>query len=602
MRLMKWVLGILLGMCLCGALIAQDAPRQSNQQRGRGAQAQPSPNKAPLGTMERARQDVEEQRARDGRGQPARGAAAGRRQPSTAEQAYTWFVIIGYNVLFFGVVAAVIVWWVRRKKTPPQSTVHGSAAWSPPGDDLKQALKPSQPLPPGAVFLAPQSKANPNHYLAVPRPIALRHGIILGGSGTGKSRGYFLPTLAWSEGTSFIATDIKSELWDNTSGAHKTAYRFAPLDPDASVCFNFLALCKDPRIAELVADAIVSNKESKGDPFWAESEAMVITALVSHVAHTATPTPAAAYDLFTLTDFDDLLDIFRQSPSVVARRQAVLFALSKDGKSSTAREGIRTGVVRSLKWLEDPRIRRFTSASKTPPNFASLRSTPQALYWCMPELDMTRLRKLTSIFFTLVLEQLGRAEGDVPVTMMLDEFGNMGVIPDFPRIITLARGRGISFWLGLQELSQLDESYKREGRRTILGSCATKIILSGADLEIAEYVSRSLGTTTIMQSNTSVTKTKHGKSSTTSPHLHGRSLMTPDEVRQIDENTAIVIMSNRPPLHTLKMWFDSKPLKALCGSLGEEITIPEPDEVTRISIKTAKRAAAQPPQMPEFEM
>ena len=118
---------------------------------------------------------------------------------------------------------------------------------------------------------------------------------------------------------------------------------------------------------------------------------------------------------------------------------------------------------------------------------------------------MARLRPLSSLFFTLLLEQLAAepmaAPGaaatvadtkPVPVHLFLDEFANVGVVPHFETTISLARGRGVGIWLGIQSLSQLEARYGKANAQTILTNCATKIALCGLDVETAEYFSRCL--------------------------------------------------------------------------------------------------------------
>src|ERR1044071_4814428 len=95
-------------------------------------------------------------------------------------------------------------------------------------------------------------------------------------------------------------------------------------------------------------------------------------------------------------------------------------------------------------------------------------------------------------------EEMAEGEPETPITMMLDEFANIGTIPDFATIISLARGRGVAIWLGIQSLTQLEARYGKANAQTILSNCATKIALHGLDVQTAEYVSRMLGDTTIV--------------------------------------------------------------------------------------------------------
>ncbi len=90
--------------------------------------------------------------------------------------------------------------------------------------------------------------------------------------------------------------------------------------------------------------------------------------------------------------------------------------------------------------MRDGKVARFTSASFEPPDFGELRRQSVAVYWCLREQDIARLRPLTSLFFAVLLEQVTGQEvlagvQSVHITMMLDEFANIGTIPDFPTTI-----------------------------------------------------------------------------------------------------------------------------------------------------------------------
>ena len=135
--------------------------------------------------------------------------------------------------------------------------------------------------------------------LVLPRTLALQHGVIVGGSGTGKSFSLFLPNAAFARETSFVATDPKSELWRYASGFHASV-RYAPTEPDASVCFNWIPLCADARLAELCARAIVeAGATERQEAPWPDLEAAFLAALFSHASTLAVPTPLTAYQLLT---------------------------------------------------------------------------------------------------------------------------------------------------------------------------------------------------------------------------------------------------------------------------------------------------------------
>ncbi len=479
--------------------------------------------------------------------------------------------------------------WLGLLDAPIQ---HGSAGWTmadPAWLGKRGVLTSEHPrlrLAAGS-FLVGVQDGRP---VVLPPMEAARHGVVVGGSGTGKSRGYFLPNAAWNLQSSLVCTDPKSELWRLTSGLRTNAVRFAPTDPGASACFNWVPLCADAATAELCARALVESGNTKGtEQAWLDTEAAFFAGVFAHAATMEHPTPLTAYRLFTRQTVDSLIGQLLSSPSEVAREQGMVFSQTQE----RMRGSIVPVVAARLQFMRDSKVARFTSSSHAPPDFGSLRKTPSALYWCLEESQIVRLRPLTSLFFSLLLERLaqGGENGEgVPVTMLLDEFANVGVIPGFETTIALARGRGVSLLLGLQSLSQLDARYGEHEARVILSNCGTKVALSGLDVDSAEYFSRSLGEETARVDKTS----RHGLLNASYSHStaeNARRLLTADEVRRIGADEAIVLVGNRRPMRLGKAFYDRAENSAGQRALG-------PARASEVA--SEKRQA--PPPMPMFSI
>ena len=459
---------------------------------------------------------------------------------------------------------------------------HGSAGWGKPASNLFENDR--GPIPEGGLYLGRWAGKR----VVLPKAETLRHGLIVGGSGTGKSRGIFIPNAAWSKGTSLVCTDPKSELWRFTSGLREKAVRFAPAEPEASECFNWIPLCSDPRLAELCARAIVESGNTKGtEQAWLDTEAAFLAAIFAHASTLPAPTPLSAYRLFTRQPIESLIEELLASPSDAAREQGMVFSQTQE----RMRGSIVPVVAAKLQFLRDPKVARFTSASIDAPDFAALRRVPTSLYWCLKEHDIARLRPLTGLFFSLLLERLsvGGENGEgVPTLMLLDEFANVGTIPDFETTLSLARGRGLGIWMGIQSLGQLEARYGRANAQTILSNCGTKVALSGLDVESAEYFSRSLGEETASVGKT----TRHGTLNATYGHSrdeHGRRLLTADEVRRIGADESLAIVGNRRPMRLEKTFYDANPQTAKTEALG-------PSRAVDVVVAST----AEPPAMPDF--
>jgi type IV secretion system protein VirD4 len=474
-----------------------------------------------------------------------------------------------------GGLSVLLVRWM--KKPVNVLTSQGSATLTPPADDL---LKDGGQGKDGAILLGRYG----GEAVTLPRPLALRHGIVVGPSGAGKSFSFFLPNAVKAVGTSCVFTDPKSELWRYTSGLHRSE-SYAPGEPERSLGFNWIPLCRDARYAEIIARALVESGNVRyTEQAWLDMESAFLAALFAHTSTLSIPTPLTAYRLFTRQKQDTLLRQFERSRSSVAQEQSVIFRQA----SERMRGAIVPVVAAKLQFLRDPQVARFTSATLLPPDFSRLRDTPIAVYWRLREQDMSRLRPLSAVFFTVLIEQLARGEGsvdsypggvagNVPVTLFLDEFGSIGTIPDFDTTLAVARGRNLSFWLGVQGLSQLTARYGKEAGQTILGNCHTKLALSGLDGETAEYFSKTAGQGTIEIWRRSANRKPLSwwpSSLSRTASEQGRAVLTPDEVRRLGEEEILAIVGNRQPMLLHRERFTQTPCTALVRPLGPSRAAP----------------------------
>jgi hypothetical protein len=227
---------------------------------------------------------------------------------------------------------------------------------------------------PGALPLGPygRDRLGRSRQFALPPDLARQHVAVVGPSGSGKSRSLLIPMAAslgggggrrgspHRPGCSFLATDPKSELWDLTSGLHRTVWRLAPLEPDQSVPFNWVPLCADEQRARLLAMAAMGfDPDGPGDRFWPTAEFELCAALFAHAATLPTPTPAAAYDLLRQGP-QLVLGAFGRSRAALARDWA---ASNKDARKELP-AGAVLGVRNRLSFLSDWRVRRFTSGRR----------------------------------------------------------------------------------------------------------------------------------------------------------------------------------------------------------------------------------------------
>lgn len=512
----------------------------------------------------------------------------------------TFYVLIWISALgLLGCIGAIINKLLNGQGDT--ATLHGSAQWGDPKKFTEWRVPASAPVVGGGLALAPLSK---RERLEIPRSEIVQHAVVIGPPGSGKSRSIFIPAAATAKASSIVATDPKSELWRYTSGYHERPVRFAPTEPEASACWNPIPDCKDERVADLLAHALVeSGQTSRTDQFWLDNEVNLCAAIFSHIGHAPEPTLASAYAFLTsCRDFETMVDRLQESPSQHARSCAGILVMT-DAK---IKGSILPGVASKLKFLDDPKVKRFTSAALTSFDFSVLKRMPAALYWCLPERDIPRLRPLTSMFFTKLFDDLGgeanpyssqaqeeSEPGNVPVTVLADEFANIGKVPNFDSVITLARSKNVALILGIQSLAQLDLRYGRDAARVILDSCATKIILHGLDYASAEHISRTLGDQTHVINRESVSRRDLFEPKTVTSHQteHGRRLLQANEIRQIGADQMIVISGNRHPLWLSKFHWEQAPCTAAARALGEA-------RVSKFSMPERKKKPQLPPPLP----
>ncbi len=405
------------------------------------------------------------------------------------------------------------------------------------------------------------------------------HVLLVGPSGTGKSSTQYMANAALATG-SIVVADPKGELWRMTSGYHRSALRFAPAEPEASASCNWIPLCTEKRMADLLAEAVIQPGGGGGDRFFRQAAASVVSALFLYVAtETQTPTPATAYNLL-VGGGKALMDAFTASQQPSCRLVGNTYR-----DNDRTRDSVMAEVINKLGWLDDPAVARFTSASEQPPQFGRLLHEPMALYWVLHERDVDRLRPLTALFFTLLLDALtapgvAPSAGAVPVTFLWDEFGSAGTIPGMATTIAVARGRGIGLVLGLQSLAQLEEHYGPAAAKTIRANGTTKLFLHGLEPEDAEYASRLCGDATIRHEAVSRSEQSWGSGggrTSYSEQTIGRRLFTGDEVRRLGRDELLMVMGNRPPATLRKRVWNREPCPGQTRPLGPALAwVPPP--------------------------
>lgn len=385
--------------------------------------------------------------------------------------------------------------------------------------------------------------------------------IVVGGSGAGKTRGYVLPNIMECN-CSYIIADPKGEILRKTGGLlEKEGYEICVLnlvDLEKSDCYNPIAYLRSDHDALKLVTNLIKNTNEKGqkssDPFWDKSEAAILQAFILYLLHEA---PASEQNFSTVmymienaaaSEEDesykspvDLLfdDLERKNPEHIALKMYKVF---KQAAGKTAKSILVSTAVR-LAAFNLPEIARVTEKDEMFLN--AIGNRKKAVFAVISDND-TSLNFIVSMLYSQAFQELyheaDRNGGRLPVhvRVMMDEFANVALPENFEKVLATCRGREISINIIIQNMAQIKAMF-RDSWENLTGNCDTYIYLGGNESTSHEYISKSLGKETVDVKTRGVTHGRNGSSSNNFQSV-GRELLTPDEVRMIDNNYEVVII------------------------------------------------------------
>lgn len=388
--------------------------------------------------------------------------------------------------------------------------------------------------------------------------------IVVGGSGAGKTRGYVLPNIMECN-CSYIIADPKGEILRKTGGLlEKEGYEICVLnlvDLEKSDCYNPIAYLRSDHDALKLVTNLIKNTNEKGqkssDPFWDKSEAAILQAFILYLLHEA---PASEQNFSTVmymienaaaSEEDesykspvDLLfdDLERKNPEHIALKMYKVF---KQAAGKTAKSILVSTAVR-LAAFNLPEIARVTEKDEMFLN--TIGNRKKAVFAVISDND-TSLNFIVSMLYSQAFQELyheaDRNGGRLPVhvRVMMDEFANVALPENFEKVLATCRGREISINIIIQNMAQIKAMF-RDSWENLTGNCDTYIYLGGNESTSHEYISKSLGKETVDVKTRGVTHGRNGSSSNNFQSV-GRELLTPDEVRMIDNNYEVVIIRGK---------------------------------------------------------
>ena len=434
---------------------------------------------------------------------------------------------------------------------------HGSAAWATPASVNAQfAQKDSIPLTQHVRLGLDTHK----HRRSL-------NVLVIGGSGAAKTRSFVLPNILTAN-TNYVITDPKSEVLLATGGYLKEqGYDVRVLNLvnlEQSDGYNPFRYLRDEKDVLKLVNNLIQSTTPKGshesDPFWTKAETALLQAIIlmlfqeapeyeqnfSMVMRVLEYAEVREEDEGHVSPLDLLFEsIERRKPDSVAVRQYKVFKLAA-GK--TAKSILVSTAVR-LAPFNLPQIQALTDHDDM--DLYTLGEKKVALYAVIPDNDNT-FNFLVSLLYAQAFQALYYSadqihHGPLPrhVRFVLDEFAAMP-LPGFTRELATMRSRSISASVIIQNMAQIKELYK-DSWETIPGNCDSILYLGGNESSTHKYVSEMLGKATIDTKTHGQTKGKSGSYSTNF-QMSGRELLTPDEVRKLDNLYALLFIRGASPV------------------------------------------------------
>ena len=437
---------------------------------------------------------------------------------------------------------------------------YGSARWGT-SEDIKPYI---DPVFANNIILTQTESLTMNNRPADPKTARNKNVLIIGGSGSGKTRFWLKPNLMQCTSkkypVSFVVTDPKGSI---VTECGKMLLRFGyrlkimnTINFKKSMHYNpFAYIHSEKDILKLVTVLIANTKgEGKaGDDFWVKAETLLYTALIGYIHYEA---PVEEQNFSTLIEFINAMEVReddeefqnpvdlmfaeleKENPQHFAVRQYKKYKLAagKTAKSILISCGAR------LAPFDIQELRDLTAYDELELDTLGDRKT--ALFLIMSDTDDT-FNFLISMCYTQLFNLLCEKADDVyggrlpvHVRCLIDEAANIGQIPRLEKLIATIRSREISACLVLQAQSQLKAIYK-DNADTIIGNMDTSIFLGGKEPTTLKELSTALGKETIDTYNTGESRGREVSHSLNYQKL-GKDLMSQDELAVMDGGKCIL--------------------------------------------------------------
>lgn len=462
--------------------------------------------------------------------------------------------------IIMGVVIAVLIKIIvytkgKNVKKFRQGKEYGSARWGTKKDIEPYMDEKFQ----NNILLTQTERLTMNGRPANPKYARNKNVLVIGGSGSGKTRFYVKPNLMQMH-SSYCVTDPKGTIvLECGKMLEDNGYEIKILNTinfKKSMKYNpFAYLRSEKDILKLVQTIIANTKgegEKSGEDFWVKAEKLYYTALIGYIFYEA---PREEKNFATLLDMIDASEVREDDETymnpidrlfeALEKREPTHFAVKQYKKYKLAAGKTAKSILIScgarLAPFDIRELRDLMSEDELELDTLGDRKT--ALFVIISDTDDT-FNFVVSIMYSQLFNLLCDKADDVyggrlpvHVRCLLDEFANIGLIPKFEKLIATIRSREISASIILQAQSQLKAIYK-DNADTIVGNCDSTLFLGGKEKTTLKELSETLGKETIDLYNTSETRSNQ-KSFGLNYQKTGKELMSQDEITVMDGGKCI---------------------------------------------------------------
>lgn len=397
--------------------------------------------------------------------------------------------------------------------------------------------------------------------------------LVVGGSGSGKTRFFCKPGIM-SVNCSYLIIDPKGEMLRSTGYLLKEegydVKVFDLIHPRQSDGYNpFTYIRDDPDVLKLMDNLVKNTTPPKGasnDPFWEKAEIALDSALMLYLLYEA-PVEEQNFEMLMFMlecarvmeedeQYQSPLDLLFQTleerdPSHIAVRE---YKVYKQAAGKTAKSILVTASVRLAAFI----FPQYAAMMQTDEmDFPSLGERKRAIFCVIPVNDGS-MNYLVSMLLTQCFQQLylradERYNGrlPMPVRVIQDEWANVAQPDSYPKVLATCRSYNIGINIIVQNIQSIKALYKDEWEG-IIGNCDTLLFLGGGNEPTSlEFVSKLLGKETVHTRTRGQTKGRSGSSSVNYQQT-GRDLMTPDEIRMLPTNDALLFIRGEKPVRDKK--------------------------------------------------